>query len=631
MIRENSVSKDIATATAAPVAVRQSIVVHEAVAEVVEAPADVEDESVKDSAYYRGLAGAHKLLTATAQPTVASRVRQVETALEEVQAEVAKVEEHGLAVAEVQRLVEALQTTTKSQQTALGMLQQAQLQLQKTQLDQMDEVDAKLSSLAAAANIESAPAVDPEPEVPGVALEAFMPVQEAVARLARLDPLAADFAAHCKASDKAFQAAGAAHDRLTHALEREIERTTDDARKKAVEFKSGLDAVAESAQAMAQRLYRLVHFVGDALYVTLGTDLDANPTTTSHFHGEAAGAGVLAAKLRVDLSSVQHKLTVWRGAATSPLDDWLAKLDAAMRPIDEAKDKELDKHIAALLPALHALFTGLLETGKEPALTRFAQELLVEAQAFVAIAPLHLRFRTELATFAAHDKAEKDLRSNVAQHASALGALDQLQTVIKAIGIKLDYVVNNTQTMIVEEDLKSVVNQLNAERAQVREQLEAAIRESGELAAEREESLQHEVSTLVTRLGTKPDRHEMARAHQSMQEELGRLAQTAATVDDINHLATYVRQKPDVSQVQRFVNKRLAMLQLRDGENHDAPLLGSTPMRCLSCQNTINVTEAALEKPSRDAVQPFSASSVRHMQRQRLDLLRSVDKKPKKG
>ncbi|KDO25862.1 hypothetical protein SPRG_08805 [Saprolegnia parasitica CBS 223.65] len=175
--------------------------------------------------------------------------------------------------------------------------------------------------------------------------------------------------------------------------------------------------------------------------------------------------------------------------------------------------------------------------------------------------------------------------------------------------------------MIIEDDLKSVVNQLNAERTQVREQLEQAIRDVGDLAAEREESIEHEMSTLVARLGSKPDRQELSRANQALQDEISRLVQSTASVDDVNELASYVRLKPDVAQIQRFVNKRLATLQTRSSENHDAPLLSSMPVRCLSCQNTVHVTEEALQKPSRDIVVPFSASSVRHVQKQRLELL----------
>ncbi|OQS01857.1 hypothetical protein THRCLA_05699, partial [Thraustotheca clavata] len=312
----------------------------------------------------------------------------------------------------------------------------------------------------------------------------------------------------------------------------------------------------------------------------------------------------------------------------------ITKMDQLTQEMDNVKDKDFDKFVSAFLPLLYALYAGLFEDESNSTLVKLVEEVLMEVQLVTSIAPLYIYLRRTHSKLEHHELVDRGLKSAIYSLLKmSLRIGYQLQSIVKALGIKVEYVVNNTQTMIVEDDLKSVVSQLNAERVQIREQLEQAIRETSEQASEREESLQQDVSSLAGRLSQKPDRQEMIRAHYALQEELDRLTQSTATVEEVNNLTNLLKHKADVGHVHKFVNEKIASLQVDGGDNHEAPLLAS--MKCLSCQNTIKVPEVIpIEKVSRDPPLPFNTSCVRHVNRQKFEALtkaHALEKQRKKS
>ncbi|RLO02327.1 hypothetical protein DYB28_009878, partial [Aphanomyces astaci] len=77
--------------------------------------------------------------------------------------------------------------------------------------------------------------------------------------------------------------------------------------------------------------------------------------------------------------------------------------------------------------------------------------------------------------------------------------------------------------------------------------------------------------------------------------------------------------------IRAYVRQKISTLKLQQTEaNTDAPLLGSVPVRCISCQNVVEAKAQHVvlrdDKPQRDVL-PFTTSSVRHVQKQKLEAM----------
>ncbi|RHX97329.1 hypothetical protein DYB25_003285 [Aphanomyces astaci] len=344
--------------------------------------------------------------------------------------------------------------------------------------------------------------------------------------------------------------------------EKELGKLADDGRKNAADHKRQADDAAAHVNAVVGRLYEWVHFLGDALHVACCTD---NPADSAPY-----------------------------------------------RRLADVKDRDVDKYMGSGMAPLALLLDTLSQaTSDDPAanshrtaLVRLVRETLVEAKGVACVALLFARFG------AVHTKA-----------AALATALD----VIKTMSAKVEYVVNNTQMMIVEDDLNKVVARLSDEREQLRADVDTSVKQLFAVSSELEASLEREVTALASRLHTKIDRDEVGMAQQTMQGELERLAHDVVSHDEFVVLSERLKRKPDSNDIRAYVRQKISTLKLQQTEaNTDAPLLGSVPVRCISCQNVVEAKAQPVvlrdDKPQRDVL-PFTTSSVRHVQKHKLEAM----------
>ncbi|RHY44355.1 hypothetical protein DYB34_012760 [Aphanomyces astaci] len=386
--------------------------------------------------------------------------------------------------------------------------------------------------------------------------------------------------------------------------EKELGKLADDGRKNAADHKRQADDAAAHVNAVVGRLYEWVHFLGDALHVACCTDNPADSAPYRH----------LVSTFRSKYSSLGAKLVLAKAQPLNPATD--AAISAVCHHVDglaDVKDRDVDKYMggSGMAPLALLLDTLSQATSDDPAanshrtaLVRLVRETLVEAKGVACVALLFARFG------AVHTKA-----------AALATALD----VIKTMSAKVEYVVNNTQMMIVEDDLNKVVARLSDEREQLRADVDTSVKQLFAVSSELEASLEREVTALASRLHTKIDRDEVGMAQQTMQGELERLAHDVVSHDEFVVLSERLKRKPDSNDIRAYVRQKISTLKLQQTEaNTDAPLLGSVPVRCISCQNVVEAKAQHVvlrdDKPQRDVL-PFTTSSVRHVQKQKLEAM----------
>ncbi|RHY76266.1 hypothetical protein DYB30_012886 [Aphanomyces astaci] len=272
--------------------------------------------------------------------------------------------------------------------------------------------------------------------------------------LARLDPFMATCAAVEATNKTELQAITANLTTQAQVWEKQLGKLADDGRKNAADHKRQADDAAAHVNAVVGRLYEWVHFLGDALHVACCAD---NPADSAPY-----------------------------------------------RRLADVKDRDVDKYMGSGMAPLALLLDTLSQaTSDDPAanshrtaLVRLVRETLVEAKGVACVALLFARFG------AVHTKA-----------AALATALD----VIKTMSAKVEYVVNNTQMMIVEDDLNKVVARLSDEREQLRADVDTSVKQLFAVSSELEASLEREVTALASRLHTKIDRDEVGMAQQTMQ------------------------------------------------------------------------------------------------------------------
>ncbi|RHY30835.1 hypothetical protein DYB32_003978 [Aphanomyces invadans] len=114
--------------------------------------------------------------------------------------------------------------------------------------------------------------------------------------------------------------------------------------------------------------------------------------------------------------------------------------------------------------------------------------------------------------------------------------------------------------------------------------------------------------------------------------EIERLANSVVSHDEFVVLAERLKRKPDANDIRAYVRQKISSLKLAQTDtNSDAPLLGSVPVRCMSCQNVVEakVQPAASHEAKQREVLPFTTSSMRHVQKHKLDAMMKAKASPK--
>ncbi|KAF0745353.1 hypothetical protein Ae201684_000377 [Aphanomyces euteiches] len=275
---------------------------------------------------------------------------------------------------------------------------------------------------------------------------------------------------------------------------------------------------------------------------------------------------------------------------------------------------------------------------------RLVRETLVEAKAITCVNPFQQRFSAINAKMNALNTQVSgnftsvimEIKMRVAETKAAVGVhsteireLNHLHTAVKTVTTKVDYVVSNTQMMIVEDDLKKIVTKLNTERHQLKTDLEAAIKQIANSSVEKEKELEREARRSENSRVCMDflDREELGFVQESMQDAMSRLEREVVSHDEFVVLADRLKRKPDANDIRTYIQQKIAGLKLQQGEaSHEAPLLGSVPVRCISCQNVVaaKLEPHAQQQPSKKEakdVLPFTTSSVRHVQKQKLEAM----------
>ncbi|ETV87841.1 hypothetical protein H257_01279 [Aphanomyces astaci] len=588
-------------------------------------------------ALYRmhGQQNVQQLLSGTKKDTVGSRVRQIEDTMDAVHDSLddmrAKVDGLDAVHSDLEHI--KVSTTEVVEQVAslriVSSQTEANTQHLQDQLRQLEgQVQEFVQSFTTSRELPAPKPHTPRPVAPVVPVAAFEALQAYVATLdkslARLDPFMATCAAVEATTKTELQAITANLTTQAQVWEKELGKLADDGRKNAADHKRQADDAAAHVNAVVGRLYEWVHFLGDALHVACCADNPADSAPYRH----------LVSAFRSKYSSLGAKLVVAKAQPLNPATD--AAISAVCHHVDglaDVKDRDVDKYMVSGMAPLALLLDTLSQaTSDDPAanshrtaLVRLVRETLVEAKGVACVALLFARFGAVHTKAAALATALDDTKAAMGRQTKDIYELNSLHSVIKTMSAKVEYVVNNTQTMIVEDDLNKVVARLSDEREQLRADVYTSVKQLFAVSSELEASLEREVTALASRLHTKIDRDEVGMAQQTMQGELERLAHDVVSHDEFVVLSERLKRKPDSNDIRAYVRQKISTLKLQQTEaNTDAPLLGSVPVRCISCQNVVEAKAQPVvprdDKPQRDVL-PFTTSSVRHVQKQKLEAM----------
>ncbi|ETW00996.1 hypothetical protein, variant 1 [Aphanomyces invadans] len=616
--------------------------------------------NIKALCRMHGKQNVEQLLSGAKKDTVGSRVRQIEDAMDAVHQHLQHLRDKvdGLNTMQTD-LAKLHQGTTALADQVIdlrGVCNQVETNTVevKAQLLHLERVVHDFEqSFVASLHGPSPNSDSPRPIEPAVPVAAFDALQAQVTMLetslGRLDAFMASCASADTATKMKLQAIESTQTTHAQVMEKELGKLAEDNRKKATDHKRDLDDLAACVNAAVDRLYVWVHFVTDAIHLACSPDAPTDSTTyqtlMSTFRSKYAALG---AKL---LTSKMH-------SPNSATDTAIAAVCRHVDAMADANDRDVDKCMRSGMQALALLLDNLVasvavdRTGDGRSvlpLVRLVRESIVEAKALACIGVLFGRFGRVQVTANALATALDDTKGAVGRQAKEIQDLNLLHTVAKALTTKVDYVFNNTQVriarsrelvcchsrpqmMIVEDDLKKAVARLTDEREQLRVDLDASIKQLVAASSELEMTLGREMTALASRLHTKVDRAEVGMAHQTMQDEIERLANSVVSHDEFVVLAERLKRKPDANDIRAYVRQKISSLKLAQTDtNSDAPLLGSVPVRCMSCQNVVEakVQPAASHEAKQREVLPFTTSSMRHVQKHKLDAMMKAKASPK--
>ncbi|KAF0693800.1 Aste57867_15299 [Aphanomyces stellatus] len=582
-------------------------------------------------ALYRmhGKNNVHKLLAGTKKDTVGARVRQVEESIEAMQTDLGDLRGKLEFVTDVREAMDDVKAETHKLEAQVASMQlgfdqtESDTQLLKSQVGQLDEFIQEVVGNFRAAQNKTPPKPDtPRPVDPTVPVAAFEALEAHVIEidtsLARFDPFVVECQAIQDANKKEMAAIVAAMGAQKSILEKEMAKAADEGRKRAAELKTAIDDAIQYANGIVDRVYVWVQCLGETLHLAFSPD---KPSDSAFYR-------LLVATFRAKYASLGAKLLLLKAQmAGSPVENEVVAVCHNIDGLADIKERDVERYLVTAFPLLAALLGALEKWDSERSmpLVRLVRESLVEGKALACVSSLTLRFHQVQAKIAGVVAAGDDTKGIVVRHSTEIHELNHLHAAIKAMSIKVEYVVNNTQMMIVEDDLKKAVARMNDEREQLRTELEQTIRQNATMSMEKEASLQREVTALASRVHDKADREDLGMAQAGMQEEFERLERDVVSHDEFVVLSEHLKRKPDAHDIRSYVRQKIAGLKIQSTEgNHDAPLLGSVPMRCISCQNVVDAkadqSKAEIKGPA-GAPLPFTTSSMRHVQKQKMEAL----------
>ncbi|CAK4343652.1 unnamed protein product [Aphanomyces euteiches] len=596
-----------------------------------------------------------QLFTDEKKDTVASRVRQMEETVGGMRAMVDSLHDHLGTIHNVKQNIETIQTTTMELHDGMAKMQRASEETSNTtqsltnQLQKLDSfVQELVQGYSTAMNKTPPKPATPRPVEPTVTLAEFQNFQSHVDQLettvAQLDPFMAEVRSARDQAKKELQAVVASQTSQAGSLEKDLIKTNDDMRKRSQEHKKELEELTVYANDVVDRLYVWIQFFAETLHVAFANESPASGTIHR----------LLIAVFRGKYTSLSAKLLLLADQhAGLPIEAPARAVCGHADGLADVKDRDVDAYLSSGFPLLATLVSAL-DKWEERSLAipmlRLVRETLVEAKAITCVNPFQQRFSAINAKMNALNTQVSgnftsvimEIKMRVAETKAAVGVhsteireLNHLHTAVKTVTTKVDYVVSNTQMMIVEDDLKKIVTKLNTERHQLKTDLEAAIKQIANSSVEKEKELEREarrsensrVAMLSERMSSKLDREELGFVQESMQDAMSRLEREVVSHDEFVVLADRLKRKPDANDIRTYIQQKIAGLKLQQGEaSHEAPLLGSVPVRCISCQNVVaaKLEPHAQQQPSKKEakdVLPFTTSSVRHVQKQKLEAM----------
>ncbi|KAG9405819.1 hypothetical protein AC1031_003738 [Aphanomyces cochlioides] len=586
-----------------------------------------------------------QLFTDEKKDTVASRVRQMEETVGGMRAIVDSLNDHLGTIHNVKQNIETIQTTTMELHNGMAKMQRASEETSNTtqsltnQLQKLDSfVQELVQGYSAAMNKTPPKPATPRPVEPTVTLAEFQNFQSHVAQLettlAQLDPFMAEFRSARDQAKRELQAVLASQTSQASSLEKDLIKTNDDMRKRSQEHKKELEELTVYANDVVDRLYVWIQFFAETLHVAFANESPASGTIHR----------LLIAVFRGKYTSLSAKLLLLADQhAGLPIEAPARAVSGHADGLVDVKDRDVDAYLSSGFPLLATLVSALdkwEERSLATPMIRLVRETLVEAKAITCVNPFQQRFsavnakintlNTEVSGNFTSVIMEAKIRvaetkAAVGVHSTEIRELNHLHTAVKTVTTKVDYVVNNTQMMIVEDDLKKIVTKLNTERNQLKTDLEAAIKQVANSSVEKEKELEREARRM--RIHESLDREELGFVQESMQDAMSRLEREVVSHDEFVVLADRLKRKPDANDIRTYIQQKIAGLKLQQGEaSHEAPLLGSVPVRCISCQNAVaaKLEPHAQQQPSKKEakdVLPFTTSSVRHVQKQKLEAM----------
>ncbi|KAH9091710.1 hypothetical protein Ae201684P_011254 [Aphanomyces euteiches] len=573
-----------------------------------------------------------QLFTDEKKDTVASRVRQMEETVGGMRAMVDSLHDHLGTIHNVKQNIETIQTTTMELHDGMAKMQRASEETSNTtqsltnQLQKLDSfVQELVQGYSTAMNKTPPKPATPRPVEPTVTLAEFQNFQSHVDQLettvAQLDPFMAEVRSARDQAKKELQAVVASQTSQAGSLEKDLIKTNDDMRKRSQEHKKELEELTVYANDVVDRLYVWIQFFAETLHVAFANESPASGTIHR----------LLIAVFRGKYTSLSAKLLLLADQhAGLPIEAPARAVCGHADGLADVKDRDVDAYLSSGFPLLATLVSAL-DKWEERSLAipmlRLVRETLVEAKAITCVNPFQQRFSAINAKMNALNTQVSETKAAVGVHSTEIRELNHLHTAVKTVTTKVDYVVSNTQMMIVEDDLKKIVTKLNTERHQLKTDLEAAIKQIANSSVEKEKELEREVAMLSERMSSKLDREELGFVQESMQDAMSRLEREVVSHDEFVVLADRLKRKPDANDIRTYIQQKIAGLKLQQGEaSHEAPLLGSVPVRCISCQNVVaaKLEPHAQQQPSKKEakdVLPFTTSSVRHVQKQKLEAM----------